>query len=187
VRPEGEYILSDSAGSISTLQVNETSVDAWSGAAVDYVEGDYVTNDDFVYYCIKANTSGDQDAEPGVGAVYSTYWVVGQEVLSGVWQFTVTTRLGILYCYFDEDVTTWPPHFFETFATLLAKDANPTITQNRVMTEDLKAEYRHVRSTAKAKNGQGQTPQTPKADAWLNAKFRGGAIVNGARRIYFRS
>ena len=186
VRREGAYLLSDSAGTISTLQVNEDDVDAWSALSVAYEEGDYVTNDDYVYYCKEDHTSG-ASTEPGTGASWTDYWTVGQEVLSGVWRFVVSTRLGILYEYLNEDVTTWPPHFFETFSTRLALDACYAITNSRPMVEDLKLEYRDVRASAKAKNAQGQTPQTPKADAWVNAKYRGSELISGARRIYFRS
>lgn len=41
----------------------------------DYIAGDIVENDDVIYECILAHTSCDLDDEPGVGAVWETYWV----------------------------------------------------------------------------------------------------------------
>jgi hypothetical protein len=185
VREEGDYLLSDYAGMQTTRTVQEDGVDAWSDASVSYALDDYSENDDSLYYCKLANTSSAAD-EPGVGANWETYWTLMTEDQGGWWRVEVEVNMGILYVYFNDTVSSWPTYFKEAVVDRLALDASFSRIQSTTATDKLEARYDRSIRTAKAKTGQGQTPQTPKADAWLNAKYDSD-MVSGARRIFYRS
>lgn len=48
-------------------------IPAWV-TATGYVTSSFVDNLSRIYKCILGHTSGDLDDEPGVGAVWATYW-----------------------------------------------------------------------------------------------------------------
>jgi hypothetical protein len=185
VRQEGKFLISDSYGGNTQISVNEntTSTPAWATSTA-YDIGDFVLNDEYVYYCKTVNSSSASD-EPGVGASWSTYWLVMREIKAGVWVLNIDKKLGLLYLYYNTTIAEYPPYFLEAFVDKLALDASYMIAQNNKNTERLEARYEMTLSDAKAKNSQGQSPTSVRADAWILAKYS-GAIAFDDVGLYYR-
>jgi len=173
VRQEGDYFLSNSDGGITKVSVNEntTATPAWKTATA-YVLGDYILNDDYVYYC-KASHSSSESDEPGTGTSYATYWTVMREESTGVWTLSIDKKLGLIYVYYNTTIAEYPPYFLEAFVDKLALDASYMLSQSSRKTEYLETRYEATLSDAKSKNSQGQSPASARADAWLNARHSG--------------
>jgi hypothetical protein len=172
LRQEGQYLISTSNGGTTKTSVNEASVGDWSDDSVDYVVGDFVVSDESVYYCTVLNTSSSA-TEPGVGADWEDYWDLMREESTGVWTLVIEKRLGLIYQYYNTTIATYPPYFLEALVDRLVLDASYILAQNNTKTEYLEARYASTLSDAMAKNSQGQTPTSAKANAWLDAKYAG--------------
>jgi hypothetical protein len=173
VRQEGAYLVSDSNGGMTTISVNEntTATPAWA-SGTGYTLGDFVLNDEYLYYCNATHSSSASD-KPGTGASWETYWTLMTEISTGVWKTTISKKLGILYVYENTTIANFPPYFYEALACQLALDAQPRIKQTNVKQQELKESLDDALREAKARNSQGQTPLSARADAWINAKYSG--------------
>jgi hypothetical protein len=172
VRQEGNYLISTSNGGVTTTSVNESSVSAWIDDT-EYSVGDFVLSDSSVYYCIVAHTSVEANDEPGTGTNWETYWDLMREVKTGVWTLVIEKRLGLIYQFYNTVIATYPPYFLEALVDRLVLDASYILAQNNTKTEYLEARYQATLSDAMAKNSQGQSPTSAKANAWLDAKYAG--------------
>jgi hypothetical protein len=171
VRQEGNYFISDSNGGNTTISVNESSVSDWVTATA-YALGAFSVSDESVYYC-KATHSSSASDEPGVGASWEDFWTLMREESTGVWTAVIEKNLGLLYLYYNTTIAQYPPYFIEAFVDKLALDASYMLVQSKTNTERLELRYEATLSDAKAKNGQGQTPNGIRADAWTGAKYAG--------------
>jgi hypothetical protein len=142
---------------------------------LDYFEPEWTTyNLDFVYRVPKDYVRLLGWSSPSVS--------VRQE---GLYFLSDWKGLGMKYIYFNIDVREYPTYFIGSFADKLAADACFTITNSVTKTEKYNIFYEDVSiKKAIAKNGQGQSSQTPKTDDWLLSKY-GGEITQTQRRIIY--
>lgn len=116
---EGGLILTDEG----------TAPSAWADETA-YIIGEYISNDDVSYICIKAHTSGDADDEPGTGAATATYWT------SAGGDYTI---LETEYVYRATAVDSYPAYLYQCCVYNLAIKLAPAIKQNEEAALNLQA------------------------------------------------
>jgi hypothetical protein len=93
---------------------------------------------------------------------------------------------GILYIKNSVPIRQYPSHFIEAFCDKLAADACFMLTGSSTKAEKLIDYYTAISiKKAKSRDSQGETPQAPQADAWINAKYS-GEVVDGKQQIRYR-
>jgi len=146
---------------------NEGTAPSGWATATDYLAGEYISNNDVTYLCIVAHTSGDEDDEPGVGAVTDTYWT------SQSGDYLV---LKVEYIYRHETFSAWPVYARQCLVLNLARMLCSPIKQSEDVSLNLQAMlYGSKRVTgylsiARSLDAMEGGAIAIKTNTWLNAR-----------------